>query len=107
MRPPFGYEAQSYIRAAQPVDNSVEVDLTDLADNQEDVITQPYTPFDRARLDILSSYDADEDTLPSHAFEPEPSHWKGAVTGFAQSWGISLLAAAIILALAFESSCSR
>jgi len=107
MRPPFGHEAQSYIRAANP-DNSIEVDLTDLADDQEDVITQPYSPFDRAvRLEILSSHDPNEDTLPSAAFEPEPSPWKGAVTGFAHSWGISLLASLIILALAFESTCSK
>lgn len=106
MRPPFGYEAQPHIRAAKP-DNSIEVDLTDLADDQEDVITQPYTPFDRAQLEIPSSHDPDEGTLPSAAFGPEPSRWKGAVTGFAHSWWISLLAALSILALAFESTCSK
>ena len=106
MRPPLGYEAQSYIRAAKP-DNSIEVDLADLADVQEDEITQPYSPFDRARLETLSYYDPNEDTLPSATFEPEPSHWKGAVTGFAHSWGISLLAGLVILALAFESTCSK
>lgn len=106
MRPPFGYEAQSCIRAAK-LDDSIEVDLDELVDDQEDVITQPYGPFDRARLEVLASYDPNEDTLPSMTFGPEPSRWKGAVTGFAHSWVIGLVAAFIILALAFESTCSK
>jgi len=104
MRPPFGHEAQSYIRAAEPVKDLPSVDITsDLYDDEE--ITQPYTPLDRAQLDILASHDTDEDTMPSIMFEPEPSPWKGAVTGFAHDWGVTLFAAAIILALALEKSC--
>jgi len=106
MRPPFGYEAQSYIRAAKPVEDLPSVDITnDLYEDDE--ITQPYTALDRSRLEILSPYDPNEDTLPSASFEPEASSWKGAVTGFSHHWGVSLVAAALILALAFESSCLK